>query len=64
MSNDPAELAALPAIILLCFGIGAAIWVGGTGGDVTWIDDMIGAFIVPALILGTVIAGASAIREA
>jgi len=63
MSTDPGELIILPAVILLCLGIAAAVWIGGNGGDITWISNVISSLIAPALILGVIIAGATALRD-
>lgn len=61
MSSDPEELIALPVIIVIGVAIVASVWIGGNGGDVTWIADAAAALVIPALIIGLCLAGGAAI---
>ncbi|WP_224338226.1 hypothetical protein [Haloprofundus halobius] len=64
MSAEPRELIALPLIIVVGFAIVASVWIGGNGGDVSWIAGMVNALAVPALLLGLLLAAGAAILSA
>jgi hypothetical protein len=61
MSSDPGELIALPVIIVMGITIVASVWIGGNGGDVTWIADAAATLVIPALIVGLCLAGGAAV---
>lgn len=56
MSAEPEELIALPFIILVGIALVAAVWIGGNGGDVSWISDVVGALAPPAIVVGLFLA--------
>jgi len=64
MSIDPGELIALPLIIVIGLAIVAAVWIGGNGGDVSWISDLVNALALPAIVVGLLIAAGVAIINA
>ncbi|WP_435180455.1 hypothetical protein [Halorussus sp. AFM4] len=64
MSAVPKELIALPLVIVVGIAIVAGVWLGGNGGDVSWIDDFVSTLAIPALVVGLLLAGAVAIRDA
>lgn len=61
MSSDPGELIALPVIFVIGVAIVASVWIGGRGGDVTWIADAAAALVIPALTVGLCLAGGAAV---
>jgi len=64
MSAEPDELIALPFIIVVGLAIVAAVWIGGNGGDVSWISDMVQALALPAIVVGLLLAAGVALINA
>lgn len=64
MSAEPEELIVLPFIIVVGLAIVAAVWIGGNGGDVSWISDVVQALAVPAIVVGLLLAAGAAILNA
>jgi len=46
---------------VICIAVIASVWIGGNGGDVTWIADAAAALAVPALIVDLCLAGGAAV---
>ena len=64
MSAEPDELIALPFIIVVGLAIVAAVWIGGNGGEVSWISDMVQALALPAIVVGLLLAAGVALINA
>ena len=64
MSAEPDELIALPFIIVVGLAIVAAVWIGGSGGDVSWISDVVQALALPAIVVGLLLAASVALINA
>jgi hypothetical protein len=64
MSADPEELIALPLIIVVGLAIVAAVWIGGNGGEVSWISDVVQALALPAIVVGLLLAAGAALINA
>ncbi|MCD2201241.1 hypothetical protein LPA44_15310 [Halobacterium sp. KA-4] len=64
MSAEPEELIALPFIIVVGLAIVAAVWIGGNGGDISWISDVVQNLTLPAIVVGLLIAAGAAIINA
>jgi hypothetical protein len=64
MSAEPDELIALPFIIVVGIALVAAVWIGGSGGDVSWISDVVQALALPTIIVGLLLAAGAALINA
>jgi hypothetical protein len=42
----------------------AAVWIGGSGGDVSWISDVVQALAIPAIVVGLLLAAGTALINA
>jgi hypothetical protein len=64
MSAEPEELIALPFIIVVGIALVAAVWIGGNGGDVSWISNVVQALALPAIVVGLILAAGAALINA
>jgi hypothetical protein len=64
MSADPEELLILPLLIVIGFAIVAGVWIGGNGGDISWINEVVSTLALPAVLLGLLLAGGAVISDA
>lgn len=63
MSSNLGELMALPLVIVIAGALIASVWIGGNGGDVSWITDTVNALVIPALFVGFLLASGAAIAN-
>jgi len=64
MSDEIGQLIMLPLLIIVLGGIALSVWIGGNGGDVSWISQMIDSLAVPALVLGLLLAAVAVVANA
>ncbi|MCD2204388.1 hypothetical protein [Halobacterium sp. KA-6] len=64
MSPDLEELFMIPVIIVIGIALIAGVWIGGQGGDISWVDDFVTALIGPALLVGGVLVIAAVLLDA
>lgn len=64
ISTDPGELLVLPFLIVIGLALIASVSVGGNGGDVSWIIDVVDVLAVPAILLGMMLTGGAILANA
>lgn len=61
MSESIGEIIILPPLVLFGAAIVVGVWIGGDGGNVSWISEAVSALVVPALIIGCILAAVAAL---